>query len=92
MGFPCGPEGKVSDCTVGDPGSIPGSGGSPGEGNGHPLLYACQESSKDGGAWWATVHGVAERLHFHFSFQWVGPKGVCVCLRESVLCSEGPGI
>ena len=43
-----------------DPGSIPGSGISPGEGNGNPLQYSCLENSMDGGAWRATVHGVAK--------------------------------
>ena len=42
------------------PGSIPGSGRSPGEGNGNPLQYSCLENPTDGGAWWATVHGVAK--------------------------------
>ena len=45
---------------AGDPGSIPGWGRSPGEGNGNPLQYSCLENSMDGGAWWATVHGVAK--------------------------------
>ena len=40
--------------------SIPGSGRSPGEGNGNPLQYSCLENSMDRGAWWATVHGVTE--------------------------------
>ena len=39
-----------------DMGSISGSGKSPGEGNGNPLQYSCQENPKDRGAWWATVH------------------------------------
>ena len=39
---------------------IPGSGRSPGEGNGNPLQYSCLENPMDGGAWWATVHGVAK--------------------------------
>ena len=43
-----------------DPGSIPGSGRSPGEGNGSPLQYSCLENPMDGGAWQATVHGVAK--------------------------------
>ena len=38
--------------------SIPGSGKSPGEVNGYPLLYSCLENSMDRGAWWTTVHGV----------------------------------
>ena len=41
-------------------GSIPGSGRSPGVGNGNPLQYSCLENPMDRGAWWATVHGVAE--------------------------------
>ena len=58
--FPGGSEGKVSACNVGDPGSIPGSGRSPREGNGNPLQYSCLENPMDRGAWRATVHGVAQ--------------------------------
>ena len=46
---------------TGDLGLIPGSGRSPGEGNGYPLQYSCLENPMDRGAWWATVHGVAKR-------------------------------
>ena len=46
-GFPCGSEGKVSAYNVGDQGSIPGSGRSPGEGNGNPLQYSCLEKSHE---------------------------------------------
>ena len=60
LGFPGGSEVKASASNVGDLGSIPGSGRSPGEGNGNPLQYSCLENPKDGGAWWATVHGVAK--------------------------------
>ena len=49
-----------SACNVGHPSSIPGSGRSAGEGNGHPLQYSCLENSMDRGAWWATVHGVTK--------------------------------
>ena len=45
---------------VGDPGSIPGLGRSPGEGHGHLLQYSCLENPMDRGAWWVTVHGVAK--------------------------------
>ena len=45
---------------MGDPGSIPGSGRSPGEGNGNPLKYSCLENPMDRGAWQATVHGVTK--------------------------------
>ena len=43
-----------------DLGLIPGSGRSPGEGNGNAFQYSCLENPKDRGAWQATVHGVAE--------------------------------
>ena len=56
--FPGGSEVKASACNAGDLGSIPGSGRSPGEGNGNPLQYSCLENPTYGGAWWATVHGV----------------------------------
>ena len=56
--FPGGSDGKASARYAGDPGSIPGLGRSPGEGNGNPLQYSCLENSMDGEAWWAAVHGV----------------------------------
>ena len=59
-GFPGGSEVKASACSAGDLGSIPGSGRSPGEGNGNPLQCSCPENPMDGGAWWATVHGAAK--------------------------------
>jgi len=55
-----GSEVKASACNVGDLGLIPGSGRSPGEGNGNPLQYSCLENPMDGGAWWATVYGLAK--------------------------------
>ena len=45
------------------PGSIPGSGTSPGEVNGNPFQYSCLGNPMDRGAWWATVYGVAEELN-----------------------------
>ena len=50
----------MSACNAGNLSSIPGSGRSPGEGNGNPLQYSCLENPMDGGAWWAVVHGVAK--------------------------------
>ena len=47
--FPGGSDGKASACNAGDPGSIPGSGRSPGEGNGNPLQHSCLENPMDGG-------------------------------------------
>ena len=58
--FPGGSDGKASAYNAGDPGSIPGLGRSPGEGNGNPLQYSCLENPMDGGAWLATIHGVAK--------------------------------
>ena len=58
--LPGGLNGKASACNVEDPGSIPGSGRSPGEGNGNPLQYSCLENSIHGGAWWAKVHGATK--------------------------------
>ena len=55
--------GKESAWNAGDLGSIPGSGRSPGEGNGNPLQYSCLENPMDRGAWWATVHGVTRVGH-----------------------------
>ena len=60
LGFPGGSEVKASARNVGDLGLIPGSGRSPGEVNGNPLQYSCLENPMDGGAWWATVHGVTK--------------------------------
>ena len=51
---------KESACNMGGPSSFPGSGRSPGEGNGNPLQYSCLENPMDRRAWWATVHGDAK--------------------------------
>ena len=59
-GFPGSSDVKESACNAGDPGLIPGLGGSPGEENGCPLQYSCLENPMDRGAWRATVHGVAK--------------------------------
>ena len=49
-----------SACKAGDLGLIPGSGRSPGEGNGYPVQNSCLENSMDRGAWWAIVHAIAK--------------------------------
>ena len=59
LSWPC-LSGKQFAYSAGDLGSIPGSGRSPGEGNGNPLQYSCLENPMDKGAWQATVHGVVE--------------------------------
>ena len=60
LGFPGGSDGKESAYNAGDLGSTPGSGRSPGEGNGNPLQYSCLENLMDRGAWRATFGGVAK--------------------------------
>ena len=60
LGFPGDSDGKESACNAGDLGSIPGSGRSPGEGNGYPFQYSCLENPMDRVAWQATVHGVTK--------------------------------
>ena len=57
-GFLGGSVGKESACNAEDPSLIPGSGISPGEGNGNPVQYSCLENPMDRRAWWATVLGV----------------------------------
>ena len=75
-GFPGSLDSKASAYNMGDLGLIPGSGRSPGEGNGNPFQYSCLENPMVGGAWWATVHRVAKSrtplsdftFHFYYSF------------------------
>ena len=62
-GFPGGSVVKNLPANAEDPRDgdlIPGSGRSPGGGNGYPLQYSCLENPKDRGVWWAAIHGVAE--------------------------------
>ena len=58
--FPGGSVSKESACNAGNPGSVPGLGRSPGEGNGNPLQYSGLENPMERGTWQATVHGVAK--------------------------------
>ena len=63
MGFPGGTSGKNAPANAGDetdPGSTPGSGRSPGEGDGNPLQYPCLENPMDGEVWCTAVYGVAK--------------------------------
>ena len=79
IGFPSSSAVKNPPTNAGDAeevGSIPGSGRSPGEGNGNPFQYSCLENPMDRGTWKVTVHGVAKSwtrlsdFHFHFHFQY----------------------
>ena len=73
VGLPVGSVVKNPLANAGDPGSIPGTGRSPGEGNGNPLQYSCLGNPMDRGARWATVLGVTKELdmtehtHTHLS-------------------------
>ena len=58
--FPVGLMLKNQPTDAGHPGSIPGLGSSPGEGNGNPLQCSCLGNPMDRGVWWFTVHGVAK--------------------------------
>ena len=60
MGFPEGSDGEESACNAGDPGSIPGLGRCPAEGNGNPLWYSCLGNPMDKGAWRTTVDSIAK--------------------------------
>ena len=62
MGFPGRSRVMNLPANAGDPSSIPGSGRSPGGGNGNPLQYSYLGNLVDRGAWWATVHGVAQEI------------------------------
>ena len=70
MGFPGSSDVKQSACNAGIPGLIPGSGRSPGEGNGNPLQYPYLENPMDRGVWQAIQSMVLQRAghdsHFHF--------------------------
>ena len=74
LGLPGCSDGKESACNARGPGSVPGLGRFPGDGNGNSLQYSCLENPMDRGAWQTMVHEVAKswtrlnNYHFHFSF------------------------
>ena len=67
---------------MGDPGSIPGLGRSPGEGNGNPPQYSCLENPMDGGAWSATVHGVTKSWTQLSDFTFFTVRNLSILLRK----------
>ena len=82
VGLPGGSGVKASACNVGDLGLIPGLGRFSEEGNGNTLQYSCLENPMDGGAWWATVHGVAKSRtqlnDFTFTFKYKTVFALCI--------------
>ena len=86
-GFPGGSEGEVSACSAGDLGSIPGSGGSPGEGNGSPVQRSCLENPRT-----AEPGGCSPRGR-RAGRDWATPLSLslsycCVCHEPWPLCSD----
>ena len=80
VGFPGGSDGKESTCSAGDPGSISGSGKSPGEGSGYPLQYSSLENSMDRRAWLTTVNRVSKN--------WTWMSELTVQLIIFIACSQ----
>ena len=85
-----GSVGKESTCHAGDPDLIPGSGRSPGEGNGNPLQYSCLENPMDRGAWQDIVHGVTKSqtqlsIHTYPTCVWEVVIKVLSILRKKCL-------
>ena len=70
LGFPGASAGKESTCNVGDLGSIPGLGRSPGEGKGYPLQYSGLKNSMDYSPWNCKKPDTTERLSLHFILGW----------------------
>ena len=85
--FPGGSDGKASVCNVGDRGSIPGPGRSPGEGNGSPLQYSCLGNPMDRGAWQAIIHGVAKSQTRLSDFTYGINQQVCNSVGKDSACS-----
>ena len=84
LDFPGGSAGKESTCNAGDLGSIPGLGKFPGGGKGYPLQYSGLENPTDGGAWQATVHGVAKSWTFTFNSDKEEASRTCEARSTSV--------
>ena len=91
MGFPCGSAGKESACNIGDLGSIPGLGRSPGEGKDYLLQYSGLENSMD-----CTVHGIADSptrlsdFHFYIYIYMCVCVCVCVCVLRALPRAGAP--
>ena len=72
------PDFAGGSANAGDMGSIPGSGRSPGEGNGNPLQYSCLGNPTDRGAWPATVHGGHKRVRHNLATKTATTIALCL--------------
>ena len=100
MGLPWWLSGNVFACSAGDPSLIPGSGRSPGEGNGNLLQYSCLENPMERGAWQATVHGVTKNqtrlsdftslhfIHVSMTFSQIIPPSPSPTESKSLFCTS----
>ena len=88
LGLPGGSDNKASVCIVGDPGLIPVSGISSGEGNDNPLQYPCLENPMDRGSLYATVHGVAKSRTRLSDFTHSGFKNYGFPLKQDLMKSR----
>ena len=86
VGFAGGSVVKHPPANAGDAGSIPESGGSPGEGNGNPLQYPCLENPMDRGAWRATAHGVI-KSQTRLKQLVITQVCMCVCVCMCYTCT-----
>ena len=82
-GFPCGSVVKNPPVNAGDTGWIPGSGRSPGRGNGNPLQSSCLENPMDRGSWQAAVHRVAKSWTWLSLRTWHG-QHLAVCFQDGI--------
>ena len=86
-GFPGGSHSKDPACSAGDTGLIPGSGKSPGEGNGHPLQCSCPENPMDTRDWLATVIEMQRLGH-----DWVANTFILPCFSSIIRICTNPGL
>ena len=82
MAFPGGTVVKNPSANVGDAGSIPGLGRSPGEGNDNSLQHSCLKNSMDRGDWWAVVHGTAKESDMNYQLNNNNNKDTCYKIQS----------
>ena len=89
LGLPWDSDGKASACSAGDPGSIPGSGRSPGEGNGNPLQYSCLKNSMDcrlrslaGDSPWSRKESDSTERLYYYILEHIIKAGLSFCQNK----------